>query len=36
VVAKVGRRAVSKQTMHIVDMERFNLKKLKKIGGKKW
>jgi hypothetical protein len=35
VVAKVGRQAVSKQTMQGVDMERFNLKELNKVDGKK-
>jgi ABC-type hemin transport system ATPase subunit len=35
VVAKVrNRRAVSKQTMQRVHMERFNLNKLKKVEGK--
>jgi hypothetical protein len=34
-VAKLRERlAVSKQTMHRVHMERFNLKKLNKVGGK--
>jgi hypothetical protein len=34
-VAKVRERlAVSKQTMHRVHMEKFNLKKLKKVEGK--
>jgi hypothetical protein len=37
VVTKIRERlAVSKQTTHRVHMERFNLKKLNEVEGKKW
>jgi hypothetical protein len=36
VVKVTGRMAVSKQTMHRVHMERFNVKKLNKIEGKEY